>query len=258
MYIELFLLDNFLMDCLLLRIASAFLSWPIPPRRMVITALAGACCAWASLFFPPLLSLPGKAILGLLFALAFPLRGRRAYMRAAASVFISAFLVGGFAFALAFCFGGSAYGGMLVAGLPMRTALLTALGATFAPAAIRRLRARCAQRAFRGQLTVRVNGCEYRFDALLDTGNGLTEPLSGKPVAVAYLPELIPLANVPIPTATVEGTGMLYALRPEYLAVNGNAADALLAICPQPLRGAQALLPPALYEQMQTGTGGRT
>ena len=96
-------------------------------------------------------------------------------------------------------------------------------------------------------------GREYRLDALIDTGNGLVEPLSGKPVAVAYLPELAEHAHIPIPTATAHGTDVLYALKPERLCINGRESDALLALCPMPIRGAEALLPPGLAEQMNLG-----
>ena len=71
MYIELFLLDNFVMDCLMLRIAAALCARRLPIRRMAIASALGACCAWASLFFPPLLSLPGKIVCGLCLRLPF-------------------------------------------------------------------------------------------------------------------------------------------------------------------------------------------
>lgn len=253
MYIELFLLDNFVMDCLMLRIAAALCARRLPIRRMAIASALGACCAWASLFFPPLLSLPGKIVCGLLFALAFPAKRLREYTCAVAAVFAAAFLTGGFAFCLALCFGGGMGTGVLLAALPVRTALVIALAATFVPNLVRRLQARRAQAGFRAEVIMHAAGREYRLDALIDTGNGLVEPLSGKPVAVAYLPELAEHAHIPIPTATAHGTDVLYALKPERLCINGRESDALLALCPTPIRGAEALLPPVLAEQMNLG-----
>ncbi len=253
MYIELFLLDNFLMDCLLLRIAAALAARPLPPRRMVMASALGACAAWAALFFPAITSLPGKGVTGLLFALAFPLRGKRAYLEAAAAVFAAALFTGGAALALAACFGGGMESGVLLGPVPVRTALCTALGATFAPGLVRRLRARRVQAASHAVLMVRFAGREYSLRALVDTGNGLAAPLSGKPVAIAHLPELMPHAAIPIPVTTAGGETVFYALRPERIAVNGREADALLALCPAPIRGAEALLPPVLAEQMNLG-----
>ena len=209
MYIELFLLDNFVMDCLMLRIAAALCARRLPIRRMAIASALGACCAWASLFFPPLLSLPGKIVCGLLFALAFPEKRLREYTRAVAAVFAAAFLTGGFAFCLALCFGGGMGTGVVLAALPVRTALVVVLAATFVPNLVRRLQARRAQAGFRAEVIMHAAGREYRLDALIDTGNGLVEPLSGKPVAVAHLPELAEHAHIPIPTATAHGTDVL-------------------------------------------------
>ena len=45
MYIELFLLDNFVMDCLMLRIAAALGARRLPARRMLLASALGACGA---------------------------------------------------------------------------------------------------------------------------------------------------------------------------------------------------------------------
>ena len=253
MYIELFLLDNFVMDCLMLRIAAALGARRLPARRMLLASALGACGAWAALFFPALMSLPGKAVSGLLFALAFPAKSLREYAHAAAAVFAAAFLTGGLVFALALCFGGGMRGGVVLASLPVRTALYAALAAAFLPNLIRRLRARRARAGIHTVVMLCAAGREYRLDALTDTGNALVEPLSGKPVVVAYLPELAEHAHIPIPTATAGGTGILYALRPERLSINGRESEALLALSSVPLHGTEALLPPELAERTELG-----
>ena len=193
MYIELFLLDNFVMDCLMLRIAAALGARRLPARRMLLASALGACGAWAALFFPALMS------------------------------------------------------------LPVRTALYAALAAAFLPNLMRRFRARRARAGTHAVVTLCAAGREYRLDALTDTGNALVEPLSGKPVVVAYLPELAEHAHIPIPTATAGGTGILYALRPERLSINGRESEALLALSSVPLHGTEALLPPELAERTELG-----
>ena len=253
MYIELFLLDNLVMDCLMLRIAAVLGAGRLPVRRMLLASALGACGAWVALFFPPLVSLPGKAVSGLLFALAFPAKSLREYGHAAAAVFAAAFLTGGLVFALALCFDGGMRGGAVLASLPVRTALYAALAAAFLPNLIRRPPARRARAGIHTVVMLCAAGREYRLDALTDTGNALVEPLSGKPVIVAYLPELAEYAHIPIPTATAGGTGILYALRPERLSVNGRESEALLALSSVPLHGTEALLPPELAERPELG-----
>lgn len=253
MYIELFLLDNLVMDCLMLRIAAVLGAGRLPARRMLLASALGACGAWVALFFPPLVSLPGKAVSGLLFALAFPAKSLREYGHAAAAVFAAAFLTGGLVFALALCFDGGMRGGVVLASLPVRTALYAALAAAFLPNLMRRFRAQRARAGTHTMVTLCAAGREYRLDALTDTGNALVEPLSGKPVVVAYLPELAEHAHIPIPTATAGGTGILYALRPEQISINGRESEALLALSSVPLHGTEALLPPELAERTELG-----
>ena len=166
-----------------------------------------------------------------------------------AAVFGAAFLTGGLAFCLAFCFGGEMQNGILIASLPVRTALVIALIATFIPNLVRRLRmqhANCNPQCY-AKLSILVNGKEYQLNALIDTGNNLVEPISGKPVAVAYLPELANQAHIPIPAATAGSKSILYALRPECMRINGRESEGLLALSPMPLHGtAEALLSPGM------------
>ena len=249
LYIELFLLDNFVMDCLLLRTASALVARPIRLRRMVLASLLGAFWSCIALFCPFLITLPAKIASGFLFAFAFPKSGLKEYACEVAAVFGAAFLTGGLAFCLAFCFGGEMQNGILIASLPVRTALVIALIATFIPNLVRRLRmqhANCNPQCY-AKLSILVNGKEYQLNALIDTGNSLVEPISGKPVAVAYLPELANQAHIPIPAATAGSKSILYALRPECMRINGRESEGLLALSPMPLHGtAEALLSPGM------------
>ena len=94
----------------------------------------------------------------------------------------------------------------------------------------------------RYDMRVACMGNVYSVPACIDTGNILRESVSGKPVIVAYIPELQNRANIPVPMTTVRETGVLYALRADMITLDGVPTDALLAICPEKLEN--ALVPP--------------
>ena len=113
------------------------------------------------------------------------------------------------------------------------------------------------------EIRVRLRGREAAFSALRDTGNCLRDPISGEPVLVGegsllreLLPDLFPRAPdlrdpgavleslrplAPglrprlIPYHTVGGGGMLLALRPEDVEIDGRSERMLLAFSPEPL-----------------------
>ncbi len=95
--VELFLLDNLLMDYLILRLAAVFASVRLRALPALCAAAAGAVYALlATAYVPTLNTLVPKLLLGLVMAL--PLgrgRSRRAYLRGLACLYLAAFLSGG-------------------------------------------------------------------------------------------------------------------------------------------------------------------
>ena len=247
MYLEVFLFDNFLMDLMLLRLAAAIAGRHIRTKRLLTGAAAGALLAWSALYLPQMISPMGKLLTGLLLTLTFPFTGRKAYLHAAAAVFAAAFLAGGAAFAAAFCIGETA-GGLVLLPKPVRGMLAAFAAAMLLPRAVRHLRAQRRQQGFRCELVFFAAGKEYRLSALIDTGNLLAEPLSGRPAALVYLPELAPCADIPIPAKSIGGSSLLYALQPHAAFVNGQETDLLIALTEKPLSGTEALLPAAAKE----------
>ncbi len=247
MYLEAFLLDNFLMDLLLLRLAAAIAGRHVSGKRLMAGAAAGAAIAWVSLFVPELISLPGKLLTGLLLTLAFPFTGRKAFFHTAASVYGAAFLTGGAAFAAAFCFGEAA-DNYLMLPEPVRGLLAAAAAAVLLPPTVRQLRAGRRQSGFRCELVFSAAGREYRLAALIDTGNSLADPVSGRPAALVYMPELLHLADIPLPAAGIGGTALFYGFKPQKALVDGRETDLLIAVAETPLSGAEALLPAAAAE----------
>ena len=120
--------------------------------------------------------------------------------------------------------------------------------------------ARCAQ------VEIALRGTTLRLCAMLDTGNLLTDPVSGLPVIVcsrrALLP-LIPFAAFALEeegalpqgfrllsVRTCAGRGMMLCFRPDGLRLERDGAwqpcQAMVGIAPAPYDGMQALVPAAL------------
>ena len=249
MYIELFLLDNALMNSLILRTAAAMLSRRLPCWRMIAASVLGAIYAALSVGTVPLLmSLPMKLVLGLLMALAIPFKTAKEYMFSALALFVSTFAVGGAAVGLAFLLGGKLENGFLLAAVPLRVMLGSALLASFMPRVIRRVLERRLVNNSRLRIEIIHKGVSICASAIVDTGNMLCEPMSGLPVVVISSRELECFATIPIPCRTVSGNEVVYGFRPDKLQLSGkmNAVlDVFVAIGSVSIEGADALIPPS-------------
>lgn len=237
MYIELFLLDNTLMNLLILRAACALSAHRAKFRLLLGVSFLGAVYGALCQYFPFLGCLPMKILAAAAMACALlPGRGGLSALPGALGTVLGAcFLVGGLCWCLLLAIEGNG-------ALTLRVTLLSAALAAYLPRPIRALLRR--RRTGTTTLVVEHGGQRYSIPCMTDTGNLLYEPLSGLPVAVAYLPALAGSANIPVPVSTVNGTRMLYAFRPEKALLAGQTPlDILIALSPEPL--AAALLPPA-------------
>ena len=263
MYIELFLLDNFLMNLLTRRAAAAMLSRKMKGRRAALVSFAGAAAAAAAAAGGTMfITLPVKLASTLLMALAFPPHSFRELMHSAAALFLSAAVAGGAVLLAALAFGGTLRGGVIYGAIPLRAALLGAAAAAFMPRSIRKI----LSRRVRNEQIVHIeyefaapssNRCEKNkssheskssgitilkrdkriFSAeclgIIDTGNALSEPISGLPVIVLGAKrhsEFAQAANVPIPMRTAAGESLLFGLKPKKLLINGCPVEAILAV----------------------------
>lgn len=240
MYIELFLLDNMLMDMLICRLAAAICGRRLHIQRALAFSAAGAVCAAFAHTEPRLNSLPCKILLCLIMAFALPSKGVREYLAGLAGMCAAAFIIGGSAFFAVYATGGAA-NGSLIGGVPLRIMLFAASAAAAMPSIARRLRQRRIQNQTTHILTITRHGQTYTLSAMVDSGSSLIEPVSGLSVAVAYIPE--ETGDIPIPISTVQGSGILRAFRPDRAEYGGIELDILVALSDKPL--AQALLPPA-------------
>lgn len=241
MYIELFLLDNVLMDMLICRLAAAICGRKLRLLRAAAFSIFGAVYAALAYIHVSLNSLLCKILMCIIMAFALPCGDVREYIAGLMGMLAAAFIIGGLAFFAVYATGG-AVDGSFIGGITLRILLFTASAAAAMPSIARRLRQRRVAREQICTLTIVHKSKRYILSAMVDTGNSLIEPVSGLPVAVAHIPG--ERGDIPIPAATVQGGGVLMAFRPDRAEFMGMETDMLIAlaetsICPE------ALIPPA-------------
>lgn len=247
MYIELFILDNALMNILILRLAASICAFKTSHLRFITAALLGAFYAAAALaFLPELLDWHFKILLGGVMTLAVWDGRWKTLPKTAIALYAATFLIGGAMWALMGLAGGSMKAGIFYAPVPVRLVLIVAVIAALLPRVIRNwIRERALSRRFT-KIKITHNSKEYDFQALIDTGNDLFEPLTGLPAVVAYAPELAEYAWMPVPYETVGGGGFLQAFKPDKIEVLNQdqwiSINAVAAISKSPISNADALL----------------
>lgn len=248
--IELFLIDNLLMDLLMLRLAAAIGGLKLRPWLAIVIALIGALYALLSMTAMPVLnSLPCK--LALCAVASIPLmHSWRDALRAVLALLAAACLMGGLLLGLCLMLGGTLSGGALIGTVPLRIALFGAAGVWMLPRAVRSFLTAFRNRNKQVLLRVVLDDRTLDIKAIADSGNLLTEPISGKPVIIidrSLMPET--KGGRPVPYATLDGDGLLYAIRPRLVQayVGGwHAIDALIAASVVQINGTQAIIDSAL------------
>ena len=217
--IELFLLDNLMMNLLMLRLAYVLAGVKPFPWRMWLASSLGAVYALLSMTVAPVLSafIP-KLLLGAAMALPL-LEAPRQYPKALLCLYVSACLMGGVMLGLAMLFGGSFRGGAFVCTVPVRLALLAGCCCALLPQVVMRMLRAIARRPLKVRLVMRFSDRTLELTALVDTGNLLVEPISGLPVIVVRPGLLPPCEGRPVPYRTVNGQGILRAVKPDEIRV---------------------------------------
>ena len=258
LYVELVLLDNFLMDSVLAFLSLRCCRLRVRFSKIFLAAGAGAVYSAGAVALPFLASLPMKLIASL--ALCAALLGRCTakrrwfleYLRLIGALYAVTFLVGGSVYAVSFCRGSDSLIRSLLAGLFFAILLFEFL----------------QRKSYRP-----VHAAEYRIEALiagnpvilrgrLDTGNLLKDG-GGGGVIVADQSTVLAQLSVEIAQKIAScandlpmrsflfrsagGPGELTAILPEELLVMQNArvyrARAYIALCPDlHIHGANALL----------------
>ena len=95
MYIEVFLLDNLLMNAVICVLAGAVCGRSIRLGRVLLFSLGGAVYGAAAMYMPVLSMFPCKTILCLAMALVFPYEGLRGYITGLTAILAAALTIGG-------------------------------------------------------------------------------------------------------------------------------------------------------------------
>lgn len=199
-YADILLLLNFCLDFLLLWAAGRFLRRQGRTLRLLAAALLGAVYGTA-IVIPELALLfsPPAAVLVslLLLRVAYPYQSAGAFLRLTGVFYLVAFAMAGAVLAMAEL--------MRQSGLSFGAAETVRAGALIAALPVAMIVARRGYAAikrgwqkedFRLNIEISVAGHNCLLNALIDTGNHLREPLSGRPVIVADyrgLETLLPL-----------------------------------------------------------------
>lgn len=248
--IEWFLIDNTLMNALIFSLAAVLAGVRVRWWRSLSASLIGAVYALLSLSILPVLQSPlCKAILFLAFALPL-FRSGRGYLTSLLCVFISAFFMGGIVLFLTLLFGGSVEkNGTLIGTLPLRAALLGGLVCAVAPRAIRRLIQLRRIKECMVPVRIRLGEMEWRLNGIIDSGNLVTEPITGLPVVfVNFGIE----GNIPIPYVTANGKAVCHGCRPDSIKLRLGAwieVDAVVAMAAESLKHCDAIVPQILLTE---------
>ena len=137
MYIEVFLLDNLLMNAVICVLAGAVCGRSIRLGRVLLFSLGGAVYGAAAMYVPVLSMFPCKTILCLAMALVFPYEGLRGYITGLTAILAAALTIGGLGFLMICAFGNVR---SLGDGISLRLMLLIAFAASIMPGIARRVR----------------------------------------------------------------------------------------------------------------------
>ena len=236
-YIELLFLDNLLMNALTLMLAARMASRHIRMLRTWLAACLGA--GYALLFFlSPPESLSGSLVTKVFFAAAMVgLANRPRTWREMGAGFLyfvlAACILGGITLGLFYLTGAGAIGatGTVVSGVPFRIVLIGAVAGCMVLEYMRRnVRMRAHVDLHSVQVTIGTTAGEKTMRALVDTGNGLNEPISGSPVVLvrkACLKEVVPQKahTRAVPCMTIGGVKLLRAFRASYIRVQAKQGE---------------------------------
>lgn len=242
---EWFLLDNLMMNFLVLRLCGAVRGVRTALWRLLAASLFGAGYAMLAVSKAPVLNaLLPKLGLSLLMAAAVT-EAPRAFGKALLCLLLSACLMGGVMLALTLLFGGAFRNGAYICTVPVRVLLVAgALGACL-PRCLTALTAALRTRAGRVRIRLTLDDRVLLLHALVDTGNLLTDPLTGLPVIVVQAGLLPAGEGRPLPYRCVGGGGVLTAVRPKRveLYLDGwRRADAVAAASPTRIDAADAIV----------------
>ncbi|MBR5535201.1 MAG: sigma-E processing peptidase SpoIIGA [Clostridia bacterium] len=242
-YIDVLFAVNFLINILIVEGTGLIISTDTKWYRSLSSALVGAVYATLA-FFPGMEFIEGVVMKILLSAvmvmIAFGFKTRAHFLKMWGSFYVASFIFGGSLIAIMSLTGlGSRLGaiysnGSIYLNLPWRWVFATAAGTYMLIFFFGKIRKRkIAKEAVARKLTIFINGSKIEIKAIIDTGNSLTDPITGSPVIVCEYGQIKSL--VPIN----EGESLIEKMREAGLKVRlipfssiGNESDIMPAFLP--------------------------
>ena len=270
MYVELFLIDNIIMNMIILKIAAAFGGKKLKYLKgFAFSAFASIYSAVALAYCKLLLTLPFKILLCFVMGCAIcsvKIKNIGSFakdlMLSSLFVLISTFMVGGLTYALAICAGGSMQGGAIIASIPVRTALISVFIAMSLPQMIRKIRSK--KSAKYALIKLEYNGYSCEKEGIIDSGNLLCEPLSGKPVVIVTDDFFKDKGNIVLPYSAIGENGYLMGVKIDNAAIKINdkigfvPIDVIVAYDDNPKKqGIDAIIPETAIPENLFEQGGK-
>ncbi len=192
-YVDVLLVLNYVVTVLLLLCTGALLGVKIKRRRMVAASLLGALGS-LTIFLPflgfwPMLG-TRLSLSGAMMLVALPWRGFLSLFKSWFIFFAVNFFFAGVMLAVWMVFAPSGmlyYNGVVYFGVNPLTLLLCTAAAYLLLSLAGRLSSGGRLRTLRCRAVLKLGGRSCAMEALLDTGNSLSEPFSGLPVIVCRL-----------------------------------------------------------------------
>ena len=225
-YIDVFFLVNFVMDYLVLLAAGKLLSCTATQGRIAAGAFLGALATCLVICIPvsPVIRLIlfHTAVNTGMVKTALRTRGPVQLLKGLGFLYLAGFLLGGMMTSLS-----------QFAGEAMRTGLLffalAICSYTVLSAGVSRVRKFWRMKEFRCEVTVWLGGHRIRTKAVIDSGNGLFDSLTGKPVHIISrkaMEKLTDGGTMPtarfIPYQTIRESGVLPLVTADRLCIHGR------------------------------------
>ena len=231
---------NFCMDYCILRASAQFSGRPATGARLTAAAGLGAAYAVLCVLVPVCAALPFRLIgVGGMSAMAFGIRQRAGWVRSTLTVLLISFVFGGGVSALSALCGANFYrGGVLIAPVS-RTVLAAAAVISYLISAVVFRRQTAADAPRTERVTIRAGGRTGCVQLLCDSGNLLTDPLTGRPALILtkgtaqrLFPEAVQSAQADrIPFDSLGGSGRMDGFLPEEIRrEDGSRYEAVIAL----------------------------
>lgn len=192
-YADVLFLENLLANCFILKLTSLMSGFPSTLWRILLSSSVGSLYAVFAVIYqsnPLIASLPAKILISMLMVLiSFRVRNAADFLKRWGMMLLVAFMLGGCTYAISGILGGSmlTYGGLMyLSPQGVLKAFLFAAGLCII--LVRPIGRILSGKAVREGNIVLVNVVlgkrSARFNALIDTGNSLIDPLTGYPVMI--------------------------------------------------------------------------